>query len=285
MRKRAGLLAGLLVLTLGSGAVAQEPSPEATSSFAPDDLAAILPTQVGPVTLDIQSFDGPEQVAEDPEKYEDVFLRLGKDASDYSLATARGEAEAGSSVVYVAAFRIEGVYADDWGFDEVLTFDLDDPPPDRHVQWQDIGDRRVAVISHDAQEAGWSAVYAKGEVFFFLVGGGGVTIEDVLEEIVGDIQDEHDHEEALVHREAEGCWAINAAAHVDELTELFDIEFEDRDFDTVGGLIVSNLGRVPALGEVLRIGGLQFEVLESDQRRICQVRVRRDESVEAGGDQ
>ncbi len=112
-----------------------------------------------------------------------------------------------------------------------------------------------------------------------------ITLEDLLEEIVGDIQDEHDHEEALVHREAEGCWAINAAAHVDELTELFDIEFEDRDFDTVGGLIVSNLGRVPALGEVLRIGGLQFEVLESDQRRICQVRVRRDETVEAGGDQ
>lgn len=181
MGKRVGLLGSLLVLALASGAVAQEPSP--TRLYAPEDLAAVLPTQVGPLTLDIQSFDGSEQVAEDPAKYEDVFLRLGKEPSDYSLATARGEAEDGSSVVYVAAFRIEGVFADDWGFDEVLAYDLDDPPPDRHVEWNDIGDRRVAVISHDASEATWSAAYAKGEVFFFLVGGGGVAIEDVFAEL------------------------------------------------------------------------------------------------------
>jgi CBS domain containing-hemolysin-like protein len=101
-----------------------------------------------------------------------------------------------------------------------------------------------------------------------------ITLEDLLEEIVGDIQDEHDHEEAMVVDEGDGCWRINASAHVDELTELFRIEYDDRDFDTVGGLIVSHLGRVPALGEVLQIGGLRFEVLESDRRRIRQVRVR-----------
>jgi len=110
-----------------------------------------------------------------------------------------------------------------------------------------------------------------------------ITLEDLLEEIVGDIQDEHDHEEALVHREGEGCWAINAAAHVDELTELFKVEFDDRDFDTVGGLIVSHLGRVPVPGEILHIDGLQFEVLGSDQRRIRQVRVRKNDGTAESG--
>lgn len=106
-----------------------------------------------------------------------------------------------------------------------------------------------------------------------------ITLEDLLEKIVGDIQDEHDHEEALVHREDDGCWTINAAAHVDELTEMFKVEFEDRDYDTVGGLIVSHLGRVPTSGEILFIDGLRFEVLESDQRRIRQLRVQKDEGT------
>ena len=181
MGKRVGLLGLLLVLALGSGAAAQEPSP--TTLYAPDDLASILPSQVGPVTLSIESFDGPEQVAEDPELFGDLFLRLGKDPSDYSLAAARGESEDGSSLVYVAAFRIEGVLADDWGFDGVMTFDLDEPPPGWHVEWRDIGDRRVAVMSDEGFEAGRSAAYAKGEVFFYLVGVGGVTIEDVLAEL------------------------------------------------------------------------------------------------------
>jgi len=103
-----------------------------------------------------------------------------------------------------------------------------------------------------------------------------ITLEDLLEEIVGDIRDEHDDEETLVHQEEDGSWSLNAAAHVDELAELFDVEFDDRDFDTVGGLIVSRLGRVPTRGETLRVKGLFFEVLDSDQRRIRQVRVRRD---------
>jgi len=111
-----------------------------------------------------------------------------------------------------------------------------------------------------------------------------ITLEDLLEEIVGDIRDEHDDEETLVHQEQDGVWLLNAAAHVDELTDLFGIEFEDRDFDTVGGLIVSRLGRVPPKGETLRIEDLLFEVLDSDRRRIRQVRVRRDEgTTEARG--
>jgi putative hemolysin len=106
-----------------------------------------------------------------------------------------------------------------------------------------------------------------------------ITLEDLLEEIVGDIQDEHDDEETLIHQESDGVWSINAAANVDELNELFGIEFDDRDFDTVGGLIVSRLGRVPSPGETASIDGLRFEVLDSDPRRIRQVRVRRDEEA------
>jgi CBS domain containing-hemolysin-like protein len=101
-----------------------------------------------------------------------------------------------------------------------------------------------------------------------------VTLEDVLEEIVGEIRDEHDREEALVAQDADGSWVINASAHVDELEERFGVQFEERDFDTVGGLVVTELGRVPIPGETIRVQGLEIEVLESDRRRIRLVRIR-----------
>jgi len=100
-----------------------------------------------------------------------------------------------------------------------------------------------------------------------------VTLEDALEEIVGDIHDEHDKEEALVRPQDDGSWIINASAHVDELEERFGLQFEPRDFDTVGGLVVTGLGRVPEAGEVLKVQGLEIEVLEADHRRIRLVRV------------
>jgi magnesium and cobalt transporter len=102
-----------------------------------------------------------------------------------------------------------------------------------------------------------------------------VTLEDLLEEIVGDIRDEHDPEEAQMRQEPDGSWTIDAATHVEELEELFDVEFSERGFDTVGGLVVSSFGRVPAEGEKLGIHGLEFVVLEADSRRIHSVRVRR----------
>jgi len=102
-----------------------------------------------------------------------------------------------------------------------------------------------------------------------------VTLEDVLEEIVGDIRDEHDTEEDLIRHESEGCWVVEAVAHIDELETLFDVEFGDRDFDTVGGLVVSGFGRVPAAGEILEMHDLLIEVLQADNRRVRRVRVRR----------
>jgi len=112
-----------------------------------------------------------------------------------------------------------------------------------------------------------------------------VTIEDLLEEIVGEIREEHDPDETEVRREGDDSWLIDGAVHVEKLTELFGVEFEERDFDTVGGLVVSRLGRVPHQGESLSIDRLTIEVLVVDGRRIRLVRVRTAgarESAQAG---
>jgi CBS domain containing-hemolysin-like protein len=102
-----------------------------------------------------------------------------------------------------------------------------------------------------------------------------VTLEDVLEEIVGDIRDEHDDEEERFVEQADGSWIVAAFAHVEDLEELLDVKFGDRDFDTVGGLVVSRLGRVPGVGETLEAAGLAIEVLRADRRRVQRVMVRR----------
>lgn len=106
-----------------------------------------------------------------------------------------------------------------------------------------------------------------------------VTLEDILEEIVGDIRDEHDDDEELMEEQPDGSWALSGLVHVESLEELFDVELdiEDRDFDTVGGLVVSELGRVPSQDESLSFGGLVFTVTEADPRRVYRVRVGRAE--------
>ena len=101
-----------------------------------------------------------------------------------------------------------------------------------------------------------------------------VTIEDVLEEIVGDIRDEHDAEEAQVVPQADGSAIVSGLAHVEELESMFHVQFGDREFDTVGGLVTAALGRVPDAGETLEAHGLRIEVLEADLRRVFRVRVR-----------
>jgi len=101
-----------------------------------------------------------------------------------------------------------------------------------------------------------------------------VTLEDLLEEIVGDIHDEHDLEESMISEEDDGSWTINAAARVEELEELFGLDLGERDFDTVGGLVVSRLGRVPAVGETLEVGNLRIEVRKVERHRIRQVSIR-----------
>ena len=107
-----------------------------------------------------------------------------------------------------------------------------------------------------------------------------VTLEDLLEPIVGDIEDEHDDTDApSVRAKQAGCWEADARASITELEAAIGLEIatdeEEADVDTIGGLIFRLAGRVPERGEVLaHPSGFEFEVLESDPRRIKRVRVR-----------
>ncbi|NNF52054.1 MAG: CBS domain-containing protein [Gammaproteobacteria bacterium] len=103
-----------------------------------------------------------------------------------------------------------------------------------------------------------------------------VTIEDVLEQIVGDIDDEHDIEGDLeIQKEADNRYIVRALTRIDDFNEYFDTQLSDEDFDTVGGLVIFELGRLPRRGEKVRYGPFEFQVLRSDRRRVHLLRVRR----------
>jgi putative hemolysin len=114
-----------------------------------------------------------------------------------------------------------------------------------------------------------------------------ITIEDILEEIVGEIQDEYDEEEEIYVQPIDAnTYEINARLDIDSLAELLDTTLPDEDADTLGGLIYSLLGHVPELGEMVDCGGWHFTVLALDGRRIELVRAQRvqDEETERKGE-
>ena len=102
-----------------------------------------------------------------------------------------------------------------------------------------------------------------------------VTIEDLLEEIVGEIRDEYDVETEPIIDEGNGSFVVSGKADVDEIAERLGVDIEREGFETVGGYLLSHLGRVPAVGETFDIDDLTVEVLEAERRRIHKVRVRR----------
>lgn len=104
-----------------------------------------------------------------------------------------------------------------------------------------------------------------------------VTIEDVLEQIVGDIEDEYDFDETEdnIINESEGVFRIKASTEIDDFNETLDTKFSDEEFDTVGGLIVSRFGHLPKRGESVKFDGFNFSVLRADSRRLHAVRVTR----------
>ena len=102
-----------------------------------------------------------------------------------------------------------------------------------------------------------------------------VTMEDVVEEIGGEIQDEYDTEEAQIVENGPLDFTVSGAAEVEELEELFDVELAEDDFITVGGLITRNLGRLPCKGESLTVQGLTLEVLDVDQKKVKKLRIRK----------
>jgi len=101
-----------------------------------------------------------------------------------------------------------------------------------------------------------------------------VTIEDVLEQIVGEIDDEHDtEEEPDIRALPEGGYAVRALTPIEEFNEHFGLALSDEEFDTIGGLVVHAFGRLPRRGESLEIEGLRFTVTQADRRRVKLLRV------------
>ncbi|MBW8364836.1 MAG: CBS domain-containing protein [Rhizobium sp.] len=104
-----------------------------------------------------------------------------------------------------------------------------------------------------------------------------VTIEDVLEQIVGDIEDEYDFDETEdnIIREKEDVFRVKAGTEIDDFNQVLGAHFSDEEFDTVGGLVVSRLGHFPKRGESVKFDGFQFSILRADSRRLHAVRVTR----------
>jgi len=104
-----------------------------------------------------------------------------------------------------------------------------------------------------------------------------LTIEDVLEEIVGEIDDEHDPE-GTEYIEAQGDhWNVMAQTRIDEFNEYFDSQLDDAVYETIGGLVMGALGRMPRRGEAVSNGGFRFRVVQADRRRIHRVEVSRED--------
>ena len=107
-----------------------------------------------------------------------------------------------------------------------------------------------------------------------------LTIEDVLEEIVGEIEDEHDDDEIEFirpdgDRNGRPSFAVRALTRIEDFNEYFECELDDEEYDTVGGLVMHQLGRLPRRGEKVNFGGFEFAVIKADRRRIDALQVQR----------
>ncbi len=107
------------------------------------------------------------------------------------------------------------------------------------------------------------------------------TIEDVLEEIVGEIDDEHDPEEEEDirpdgDRNGRPSYAVRALTRIEDFNEFFECELDDEEYDTIGGLVMHELGRLPRRGETVQFGGFDFSVVKADKRRVDALQVQRE---------
>ena len=107
-----------------------------------------------------------------------------------------------------------------------------------------------------------------------------LTIEDVLEEIVGDIDDEHDQaEDAFIRpdgdRNGKPSFAVRALTRIEDFNEFFECELSEENYDTIGGLVMHELGRLPRRGEKVSISGFEFAVVTADKRRVGALQVQR----------
>ncbi|MBZ0143493.1 MAG: CBS domain-containing protein [Rhodocyclaceae bacterium] len=108
-----------------------------------------------------------------------------------------------------------------------------------------------------------------------------VTIEDVLEQIVGDIEDEYDFDEAAdnILLDQAGHYRVKATTAIEAFNAAFATRFADEDYDTVGGMVIHHLGRLPKRGEVVQVDGLRIQVLRADSRRVHTLLVDRPQAA------
>jgi len=109
-----------------------------------------------------------------------------------------------------------------------------------------------------------------------------VTVEDIVEEIVGEIQDEHDRAPAMIERLPDGSYRVAGRVGVNELNESLDWDLPTGDYETVAGLVLATVHRMPAVGEEFQVGAHTFTVLEADERRILTVRIAPPGSAPGG---
>jgi putative hemolysin len=104
-----------------------------------------------------------------------------------------------------------------------------------------------------------------------------VTVEDIIEEIVGEIEDEDTEDEEIIEiiEGEEGYWDVLGSTEIDKIERLFDIELEDDDYTTVAGMITSEAGYVPKMGETLTLRGLEARILRADEKKVRLVRLRK----------
>jgi len=110
---------------------------------------------------------------------------------------------------------------------------------------------------------------------------GAVTIEDVLEQIVGEIEDEHDvDDDSFVKQLEPDSFHVKANTTIEDFNEYFSLNLSDDEFDTIGGIVLQAFGHLPELGESIEVAGLKFEILNADSRRLRLLRVDTPQPIE-----
>lgn len=107
-----------------------------------------------------------------------------------------------------------------------------------------------------------------------------VTVEDIIEEIVGEIMDEHDNEQSLISAIDETSFVVDARLEIEKLGKHLGVELPEGDFESVGGFVIHLLGRIPAKGDQVTFGSLRITVQSADERKINKVKVSRLETPE-----
>jgi magnesium and cobalt transporter len=110
-----------------------------------------------------------------------------------------------------------------------------------------------------------------------------VTVEDVVEELVGEIRDEYDSEAEPIVRETDDTFVFSAKVAISDMVDRLGLEIDNGGFETVGGYVLTRVGRVPAVAERFSFDGLDIEILEAERKRIHKVRIRRMPTPEPEG--